>query len=76
MLSRGKGIKKTVKASLFRGISSSGSRCSQLLCQMQPRSSSRVRYHMYTNFISNLFIYLTTYIILQEDSESVEDQGR
>jgi hypothetical protein len=35
-----------------------------------------VQYHIYVNFISNLFIYLTTCILLQEDSESVEDQGR
>jgi hypothetical protein len=43
---------------------------------VQPGGSSQVHYYIYINFISNLFIYLTTYIILQKDSMSVEDHGR
>ena len=33
-------------------------------------------YHIYLNFISNLFIFLTTCVILQDDSERDEVQGR
>jgi hypothetical protein len=61
---------------LFHGSSSSGSRRSQLLGHVQPGDMSHVHYHIYLNFISNLFIYHTTCVILLEDSESVEDQGQ
>jgi hypothetical protein len=44
---------------------------------IRPESTdTRAPYLIYLNFITNLFIYLTTCVILQDDLESVEDQDQ